>query len=412
MFGANLIFVSDVVHIQYSSNDFSFCIDTDFVDRGHNSVEVLLALFLLKLAYPNNVYLNRGNHEDSVIAEVYGCKDELQARYQGTYEVDQGIQDIWKEFEDAFASLPLAVVTDSAAIMHGGLPSINFRLEQIAQISPEERCRIKTMVETAANDKTCKLIQNIAWSDPQPDSGTSPNEDRGCGMKYGPDVVRSFLSDHNLKYLIRSHEPVDEGYELLECDEHGMSAVTIFSAASYPGGAGFNYGAIVRLRKGNAAFEAYNESSDSHQKLTMKEKMNHTFKAFADVIATNCAALEEEFKYMADKRMRRRRLQRTFSSAEGEAGMNPVATSAASALAVAARDDDNDCITPESWADVMSFVLDAELPNVDWLSIQRFIAPGEVINYKQFLNLQCNLSSYGQAKVTGMDDRTRSTILR
>jgi len=383
----------------------------DFVDRGQNSVEVLLALLLLKLAYPNNVYLNRGNHEDSVIAEVYGCKDELQARY------GQDTKEIWEEFENAFASLPIAVVTDSAVIMHGGLPNANFRVEQINEISSEERSRIKTMVEPAKNDETCKLMQNIMWSDPQPDSGMSPNEERGCGMRYGPDVVRSFLADHGLKYLIRSHEAVDEGYELLECDEHGMSAVTVFSAASYPGGAGFNYGAIVRLRDGNVTFDSYNESDGENKHgLTMQEKMNHTFKAFAEVIAANRAALEEEFEYMAEKRARRRRLRRTFSSAEDGSmpisqrmNAKPVATSA---LPVTAQVDDDDCITPESWADAMNFVLNAELPDVDWLSIQRFIAPGEIINYKRFLNLQCSLTSYDASQSTGMDDNMRNTIMQ
>lgn len=36
----------------------------DFVDRGKNSMEILMILFVSFLVYPNDLHLNRGNHED------------------------------------------------------------------------------------------------------------------------------------------------------------------------------------------------------------------------------------------------------------------------------------------------------------------------------------------------------------
>lgn len=37
------------------------------MDRGKSSLEILLVLFGFLLVYPNDVHLNRGNHEDHIV---------------------------------------------------------------------------------------------------------------------------------------------------------------------------------------------------------------------------------------------------------------------------------------------------------------------------------------------------------
>ncbi len=45
----------------------------DYVDRGAKGLEIVCLLFCLKLAYPEHVYLIRGNHEVSGTNLLYVC---------------------------------------------------------------------------------------------------------------------------------------------------------------------------------------------------------------------------------------------------------------------------------------------------------------------------------------------------
>ncbi|NXI68929.1 PPE2 phosphatase, partial [Anseranas semipalmata] len=54
----------------------------DFVDRGRNSMEILILLFAFLLIYPNDLHLNRGNHEDYIINVRYGFSNEVLNKYK------------------------------------------------------------------------------------------------------------------------------------------------------------------------------------------------------------------------------------------------------------------------------------------------------------------------------------------
>jgi hypothetical protein len=53
----------------------------DYTDRGAYGIEVLYTLLRLKTANPNQVFLNRGNHEDVAIQSRYGFLYEGRAKY-------------------------------------------------------------------------------------------------------------------------------------------------------------------------------------------------------------------------------------------------------------------------------------------------------------------------------------------
>ena len=54
----------------------------DYVDRGIFSIEVLIFLFSLKLNYPKDVVLLRGNHETKAMTEHFTFREEVLEKYK------------------------------------------------------------------------------------------------------------------------------------------------------------------------------------------------------------------------------------------------------------------------------------------------------------------------------------------
>lgn len=83
---------------------------------------------------------------------------------------------------------------------------------------------------------------DITWNDPQPNEGCTSNSARKVGLFFGPDVTDTFLKQHKLDYIVRSHECKLDGFDLT----HNQRVITIFSASSYYS-ADSNCGAYIKL---------------------------------------------------------------------------------------------------------------------------------------------------------------------
>lgn len=183
----------------------------DYVDRGKHGTESILLLLGLKVLYPEQMYVLRGNHESESICKVYGFYDECKRRFS---------LKIFKEFADLFTYLPLAALIDEVALcMHGGLSP---ELKNVKQIRD-----IKRPLTVADSGLACDLL----WSDPEENSTGWTQSERGVSFVFGADVVKRMCKQLNIDVVIRAHQVVDHGYSFFA----DRKLVTVFSASNYCG---------------------------------------------------------------------------------------------------------------------------------------------------------------------------------
>ncbi|XP_070760463.1 serine/threonine-protein phosphatase with EF-hands 2 [Enoplosus armatus] len=336
----------------------------DFVDRGKDSIEILIVLFSFLLVYPSDVYLNRGNHEDHIVNLRYGFTKEVLIKYK------MHGKRILKLLQKIFSWLPLATVIDQKVlVLHGGISdttdlSVLARVDRHKYVSalrpPKKRYhssagisidmnedvwssnrlfqrrtsltfpkplgtrnsfqnrslqdfsdRIKAVDEleiyrrkqsvfsigtsTSEKDTTLpassdsinsdnandewKQILDLLWSDPMTQDGCIPNEVRGGGCYWGPDVTEDFLNRHSLQLIIRSHECKQDGYEFC----HNRKVLTLFSASNYYD-VGSNRGAYVKLGPDLVPYLIQYQASNMTRELTVRQSVGRTERSALKVL--------------------------------------------------------------------------------------------------------------------------------
>ena len=123
----------------------------DYVDRGLFSLEVLIFLYSLKLNYPKDVVLLRGNHESRAMTENFTFRNDVLDRYKE--------EQVYEMFLESFDSMPLAaIVNNDYLCMHGGISPLLTDAEDIN--------KIKRFAEPPLSGLFCDLL----WSDPVDDN--------------------------------------------------------------------------------------------------------------------------------------------------------------------------------------------------------------------------------------------------
>lgn len=185
----------------------------DYGDRGKYSVEVYYTILKLKLHYLSQVVLMRGNHE--------GPADLMASPHDLPWEFQTKFGEKWREAYSKICSLWTclynAVLVEKQCLMvHGGLPPNLKNMEELAYAH-----------ETHPKQN---FLEDLLWSDPNEivkDSCASP---RGAGKLFGENVTKEVLGRLDVKFLIRGHEPCQEGFKI----DHSGKILTLFSRKGPP----------------------------------------------------------------------------------------------------------------------------------------------------------------------------------
>jgi diadenosine tetraphosphatase ApaH/serine/threonine PP2A family protein phosphatase len=207
-----------------ASKDTTLVFLGDYGDRGARSTEVYYTILKLKLAFPEQVILLRGNHEGP--EDLMASPHDLPMQFQFRFKEDG--RAVYSKVRKLFACLYNAVLVEERYLMvHGGL-------------SPE----ITTAQDLANANKTHPekdVLEDLLWSDPNDTVKSVLYSPRGAGKLFGKSVTEKVLQKLGVKILIRGHEPCEEGYKL----NHDGKVLTLFSRKGAPY---FNaYGAYLQL---------------------------------------------------------------------------------------------------------------------------------------------------------------------
>jgi protein phosphatase len=121
------------------------------------SLEVICTLMALKMKFPDQVYLLRGEHEDASVNLTSGFADECRVRLADNPADKNSVFSTINRF---FAWLPFAAVVDDRILcVHGGIGATLQSIDDIEYIP-------RPITLDQAKGSTKQLLLDLLWSDP------------------------------------------------------------------------------------------------------------------------------------------------------------------------------------------------------------------------------------------------------
>jgi predicted phosphodiesterase len=169
----------------------------DYVDRGAQSAENINYLALLKLTYPEDIFLLMGNHEAYDVINFY------PADFWSSLD-----EELYACYAEMFSQLSLVASAGNGVLaLHGSLPNVA-SLDEINKISLGS-----------------EPWHRITWGDFQNASGGLLGDYIGR-PQFGEDYFADIMSRFGKNLLIRSHQPMTPPLYDKRC-------LTIFTSHAY-----------------------------------------------------------------------------------------------------------------------------------------------------------------------------------
>lgn len=186
----------------------------DYVDRGNQQLETINLLLALKIVYPHNVFLLRGNHETPPVNSYYGfglvCDNTFGEKARKMYN----------EYNILFSYFsPAFLFSKKILLLHGGIPDKLDTLEEI------------NFLKKGDLNGEDYILGQILWNDPsEHHEEFETNWERGeIYYTFGRTAFFKFLKTHDLTMVIRAHEVFLEGHKYF----FDQKLLSIFSSPNY-----------------------------------------------------------------------------------------------------------------------------------------------------------------------------------
>jgi hypothetical protein len=204
----------------------------DLIDRGNYGYEILILIFLLKIKNPENVHINRGNHEEVGINTNEGFKLEIETKFK----TKEAIDTIYNSINNLFNYLHSAILIKNpingkyAYLAHGGLPLETHSNSLIDKFTnfPDSFRMHKTNNIILKNSLISYVdINTIRWSDFNGlnDFFIEPSTAR-------PNIGTHILdmTDNFLEIIIRGHQDSSFNTKLIKRNENVFTNINSLPA--------------------------------------------------------------------------------------------------------------------------------------------------------------------------------------
>ena len=205
---------------------FDYVFLGNYVDRGAYSLETICLLMALKLKYPKQIFMLRGNHEDKNVNRYLGFGEECAKRLEEDISAPTSV---FAKINEMFEYLPLAaIISDKSTqnkvlCVHGGIGSTVMKIEDIEKIQRPISVNLGGEISTTEQ----QLLIDILWSDPLdveedptlgPANDIIPNATRDPAgsnnmTKFGMGRVEKFLKANQISMILRTHQICSEGID-------------------------------------------------------------------------------------------------------------------------------------------------------------------------------------------------------